>query len=87
VFLACAGLALLWLAVALPMHPALHLSARLVHVGLLDAGAVQGLTARIAAVRGVVEAVVVAEEGVAYLKVDTRVFDEGSLREFSNAGA
>jgi hypothetical protein len=31
------------------------------------------------ALAGVAEAVVVAEEGVAYLKIDKRVFDEASL--------
>jgi len=37
------------------------------------------LTRQLAGLAGVTEAVVVAEEGVAYLKVDKKVFDESTL--------
>jgi predicted MFS family arabinose efflux permease len=39
----------------------------------------EGLTRQLTALAGVTEAVVVAEEGVAYLRVDRQVFDESSL--------
>jgi hypothetical protein len=37
------------------------------------------LSRQLSALAGVAEAVVVAEEGVAYLKVDKQVFDEAAL--------
>jgi len=37
----------------------------------------------VAAVPGVVEALVIAEEAVAFLKVDPRTFDESRLESFS----
>jgi hypothetical protein len=37
-------------------------------------------------VPGVAEAVVIAAEGVAYLKVDRRTLDETALQAFSTAG-
>ena len=39
----------------------------------------EALTRQLAALAGVAEAVVVAEEGVAYLKVDKQLFDESTL--------
>jgi MFS family permease len=39
----------------------------------------EALAAQLRALAGVAEAVVVADEGVAYLKIDRRVFDESSL--------
>jgi len=43
--------------------------------------------ARLLAVTGVAEAVVVVEDGVAYLKVDRRVLDRGALRAISTTSA
>ncbi|MEO6696557.1 MAG: MFS transporter, partial [Gammaproteobacteria bacterium] len=45
------------------------------------------LVSRLKKVPGVVEAVVIAEEGVAYLKVDSALLDEAALSEFSAARA
>ncbi len=45
-------------------------------VGAADA---EQLTRQLASLAGVAEVVVVAEEGVAYLKVDKKVFDESTL--------
>jgi hypothetical protein len=41
------------------------------------------LSQQLAAVAGVAEAVVIAEEGVAYLKVDQHILDEAALHELS----
>ncbi len=79
VFLCSALGALLWLLLALSMARPEKLSS---YIYKIDAGEAEGaeqLARRLLAVAGVAEAVVVAEEGVAYLKVDKRVFDEGSL--------
>ncbi len=76
-----------WLAVAAGMRAPAHLTTRLVAVGPLDAVQADVLAERLAAVAGVAEAVVVAEDGVAYLKVDRATLDEEALARFSTARA
>jgi hypothetical protein len=46
------------------------------HVQEMDTGEASGLSRQLAALPGVHEALVLASEGVAYLKVDMRGFDE-----------
>jgi hypothetical protein len=43
----------------------------------------EDLTVRLLSVAGVAEAVVIAEDGIAYLKVDLRHLDQEALRAFS----
>jgi predicted MFS family arabinose efflux permease len=76
-----------WFLVALGMAnpPALRL--RLLKVGPLSPSEAGQLGLRLREIPGVAEAVVIAEEGMAYLKVDTRVLDQSALDEFSAAGA
>ena len=57
-----------------------YLSSYLLHVGELDEAEAELLALRLGEVRGVAEAVVVAAEGVAYLKVDRQTLDEAALR-------
>jgi MFS family permease len=76
-----------WLGVASGMRRPGSLSQRLLAVGPVAEGDASALAARLLAVPGVVEAVVVAEEGVAYLKVDGARLDEGALGAFGTAGA
>lgn len=85
VFLACAGALSLWAVVAITMPAPRYLSSRLVPVGDVDDDQARRLTARLLAVTGVAEAVVVAEEGVAYLKVDRATLDEAALAQLSAA--
>jgi len=80
---ACAA----WLGVAGGMRRPGHFSRRLLPVGALSESAAEALAVRLLAVPGVVEAVVVADEGVAYLKVDVARLDEGALDAFGPAGA
>lgn len=80
VFLFCACAALCWAAVAAGMRQPRYLSTRLLRVGAVDVGSAAALAARIAQVAGVAEAVVVPEDGVAYLKVDPHALDEQALR-------
>ncbi|ROR34853.1 MFS transporter [Inmirania thermothiophila] len=87
VFLAALGLLVLWLAAALGMRPPPARRSVLVPVGRLEADEAALLATRLAALPGVVEAVVVAEEELAYLKVDPARFDPASVREFSVAAA
>ena len=86
VFLFCAVAAVLWLAVAAGMRNPSYLSSRLLRVEVTDPEAARRLARRITAVHGVAEAVVIPEDGVAYLKVDSGALDEAAL-EAAAAGA
>jgi hypothetical protein len=68
------------------MAPPRYLSSFLLKIGTLDPDAAQSLERRLAAMAGVAEAVLVPEEGVAYLKVDSRVVDYSALEELAVAG-
>lgn len=79
VFLFCSCVALLWLGVAASMRNPRYLTSRLVGVGQVEPDQAQQLVRRFTRVRGVAEAVVIVEEGVAYLKVDDHALDEAEL--------
>ncbi|CAL1240397.1 MFS transporter [Candidatus Methylocalor cossyra] len=79
VFLYCAAAALLWLGLALGMKPPRHVSSLLINVGGLDREQAARLSARLRQIPGVAEAVVLAEDGVAYLKVDKHRLDQAAL--------
>jgi predicted MFS family arabinose efflux permease len=83
VFVGGAGLTLIWLGLAATMRRPRFLSSYLLKIGPVDAARARGLVAELTRVRGVAEAVVVAEEGVAYLKVERHALDRERLREFS----
>lgn len=83
VFLFCAIVAAIWFFVATSMKSPRYLSSYLLNVGQVNEEEARELSARLTQVRGVAEATVVAEEGVAYLKVDQKALDEQALREFS----
>jgi MFS family permease len=77
--------ALLWLLVAWTMQNPRHLSSYLLNVGTLNEAEARLLSLRLCEVPGVAEAVVVATEGVAYLKVDRHTLDEATLRAVATA--
>jgi MFS family permease len=79
VFICAAGGALVWLVLALSMAPPAKLSSVIYRIGVSGDEEIERLARQLRGIAGVAEAVVVAEEGVAYLKVDKRVFDESSL--------
>jgi MFS family permease len=87
VFAACAVALGAWVLVAATMKTPRYLSTRLLHVGPVGAGEADDLVARLLTVTGVAEAVVIAEEGTAYLKVDGATLDEEALARFSVAEA
>lgn len=87
VFLFCAAVALLWLLVAVTMKSPRYLGTRVLRIGPQDAVSAHKLAAQITAVRGVAEAVVIAEDQVAYLKIDQQALDETALRSFAVPGA
>ncbi len=82
-FLACASLALLWLFVARKMPEPQYLSSYVLPIDAPDPAAARALQASLAAIRGVAEVAVVADEGAAYLKIDRAVVDEAELRAFA----
>ena len=79
VFLLCGGIAFLWLLFALSMEKPRYLESRLLRTGPINQDTAHYLAEKIAKVTGVVEAVVIAEDEVAYLKVDKKRLDEHAL--------
>jgi MFS family permease len=84
VFALTAALALLWLLAAATMAQPSYLTTRLVPVGDGEVGDAT-LAARLRQVPGVAEAVVIAEEKLAYLKVDSKSFDAAMAASVAGA--
>lgn len=87
VFGFCALIAGLWALLALGMKTPRYLRSHMVNVGLVGPEQARHLAARLMQVPGVVEAVVIVEDGIAYLKVDSKLLDDKALGEFSVARA
>jgi MFS family permease len=87
VFAVCGGLCVIWLLFSVGMRNPLPLSTHLLNLGEVSEQKAEELTARLLTVAGVAEAVVVAEDGIAYLKVDRRRLDREALRAFSETRA
>ena len=79
VFAACGLLMLIWLLVAATMQPPPAVKTQMFHIGDNWQGDVRELSRKLGALRGVKEAVVIAEEGVAYLKVLQSDWDEAGV--------
>jgi MFS family permease len=75
VFALTAAIALVWLVAAATMAQPSYLTTRLFAIADGQAGDAESLAAKLRQVPGVAEAVVIAEEKLAYLKVDSRSFD------------
>jgi hypothetical protein len=78
-FAFCGALLTSWLIFAITMKPPAAVRTRMYHVEKMDTGKASGLSRELASLPGVHEALVLASEGVAYLKVDMRGFDEQSV--------
>jgi predicted MFS family arabinose efflux permease len=83
VFIFTATLLAIWLVLALTMQSPPRLSTRTITVGCQPAAEAQTLARRLGAIPGVAEAIVVADEGVAYLKVDEKIFEPDALDDYS----
>ena len=81
VFVFAAGLSFAWLLLAVSMQPPPAVKTRIFQVPVLRAEAAALLSQQLAEVDGVAEAVVVADEGVAYLKVRLGPWDEAAALE------
>ncbi len=87
VFVFGALVALLWLLVAAGMRrPGRHAS-RLLQLSAMPADQAEQYAAGLRDIRGVLEAVVVGEEGVAYLKIDRDTLNDADLDAFIAARA
>jgi predicted MFS family arabinose efflux permease len=85
VFLFCIAAGAAWLPLAWTMSRPRNLSSHLLHVGKLTPAEAAQLTARLASIAGVAEAVVAYEEGIAYLKIDSGELDHEALHEISSS--
>ncbi|PIE83373.1 MAG: MFS transporter [Candidatus Contendobacter odensis] len=79
IFIFAALSALIWLSITFTMAPPRYLSNYLLNIGICNETDVHDLERQLTQVNGVEEAAVIATEGVAYLKVDQRLFDETAL--------
>jgi MFS family permease len=78
-----AGLATVWLGVAATMQAPSYLSNYMLNVGAVDAEQARQLGERLRQIPGVAEALVIAEDRVAYLRIDKQQVDLDKLDEFS----
>jgi len=83
VFLICSLAAVVWFILASTMSNPRYLSSYMIRVGEVDAKQAPGLVSKLTAVTGVAEAVVVVEDGIAYLKVDLHALDKNALQQYS----
>ena len=84
---ALTGLCFAWVLIALGLREPRRLSVERLPVGAVERDSVDALTARLLAIPGVVEAVVVAEERTAWLRVDRRLLDRSSLHALSSTSS
>jgi predicted MFS family arabinose efflux permease len=87
VFLFAAAVALIWLAIAATMRRPGHFSGRIVRLENADAAAMRAIVASLEQAPGVVEAVAAPDEQVAYLKVDSALFDAEAVARIVGAHA
>lgn len=85
VFVFTIAMALCWLFAAATMAQPSYLTTRLVPIAHDKAAEGETLAARLRQVPGVAEAVVIADEKLAYLKVDSRVFDAAKAEALTGA--
>lgn len=87
VFLFCVVLMAAWLVASLSMTAPPAIKTRMFRVGTMPADQAALLKAQLAEVAGVVEAAVLAEEGVAMLKVSIKGWDENGARSLLKTAA
>jgi len=69
----------IWLIPAFTMKLPIAAETKIYPIPVMDSRRASGLSQRLASVPGVQEALVIAAEGVAYIKVDSSVFDEQNV--------
>jgi MFS family permease len=86
VFAFTAGICVVWLMLALSMRPPPAVRTRIYHIPAMDAARMARLSDQLARLEGVVEAVVIPDQGVAYLKVRMGDWDEQRVRDLIDKG-
>lgn len=86
VFLFCTGIAVIWFLAAVWMKPPRHLSSLLLRIGRISPETATEISRRLGDVPGIAEAVVVPEDGVAYLKIERERLDRARLEAALNQG-
>ena len=84
VFLFAMFAMLFWSFIALTMKSPRYLSTYVVKLSQVKKEDIQKVTAGLTGICGVAEAVVIPEDGAAYLKVELHALDKVGLKEFSN---
>ena len=87
VFVFAAAIALAWLIVAATMTKPGHYVTRVARIGEVDAAGRKALAARLRNLPGVMDVVLVPEERMAYLKVDSKLFDNEALAGLSQGNS
>jgi hypothetical protein len=80
----CAGLLSLWLLIMLAAQPPRLLDTRVLRFDGLAARE-NMISSELAAIEGVDEVIVMAEQGVVYLKIDAELLDPGALDKYETA--
>jgi predicted MFS family arabinose efflux permease len=84
VFLFCTGMAVIWFLAAVWMKPPRHLSSLLLPIGRISPETAMEISRRLRDVPGIAEAIVVPEDGVAYLKIERERLDRDRLETALN---
>ncbi len=84
-FLLCMSLVIVWFLLAATMKSPRYVSTYLLNIGQIAPEKVNHLILQLVAIRGVAEASVIAEDGVAYLKVDLKALDLDALMAYSKS--
>lgn len=85
VFLLTGAIALIWLLIAATMKRPSYLTTRLIRINGSAGRDEEGLAAKLRQVPGVADVVVIAEEKLAYLKVDSKAFDAAQAEALAGA--
>ncbi|MCW8956234.1 MAG: MFS transporter, partial [Gammaproteobacteria bacterium] len=78
-----AAVLLVWTGLAITMKNPRYVSTYLLNIGKLDPDDVHPMVAKLVSVQGVAEAIIVPEDGIAYLKVELHALDEARLLTYS----
>ncbi len=83
VYLMCSFALLVWLLLAYTMKNPRYVSTYLLKIGKIEPSQVNQMVSRLVSVQGVAEAVVMPDEGIAYLKVELHALDKDALFKYS----
>ena len=86
VYLMCAGVISLWFIIALSAEPPRLLDTRVLRFNELESQG-EAIATELSAIDGVNEVIMMASQGVVYLKVDTEVLDPGALDKYETPAA